>query len=194
MGTRRAFHAPGELLLFVIVAVVCGYSAAARADDTGSAHPFQLGIGAYFTTDSQAQKYIHTVYRVEVEYDVTRRSVVPVSVYGGYGWGSNSPVNGVSLGYNMFWLGVQARTDSQVYAGLGVGGYGQTGSIAISGLSSASNTTGGVGGTIFVGADLTAHPHQFVTSGLGIRLGYNFLPRFEGLNSNGADFLITYRI
>jgi len=173
-------------LLIAVAVVVC--PATARAGG-GLGHPIQIGIGAYFPTASNSQQLIHTVYDVDASYDFTHGSF-PVSVYGGYGWGSHSPISGATLSYSSYWLGVEGRTADQLYAGLGVGYYGQSGTVSVTGLGSASGSTGGVGGTAFVGYDLGPRG----SSGVGIRAGYNFLPTFAGANTDGWGVTLTYRI
>jgi hypothetical protein len=182
-------------LVTALVIAIATYPATARTDGAQSGdHPFQIGVGAYFPTDHDAQQLVHTVYKIEAVYDLGHGSTVPLSVYGGYGWGSHAVVQGVNVGYSNYWLGVQGRTASPVYGGLGLGYYGQAGTLNVSGFGSASATQGGVGGTVFLGADFGAKSHQTQKPGLGIRLGYNVLPNFEGLNTDGYDFTIRYRI
>ena len=151
-------------------------------------HPFQLAIGGDFPTSQNAQQLVHTVYKLEAIYDLGPRN--SVSLYSGYGWGSHSPVSGANVNFSTYWLGVQARTPDQIYGGLGAGYYGQSGTIRISGLGSANANHGGVGGTAFVGYDFSSQPFA---SGFGLRAGYDFLPNFKGLNTDGWNITLTHR-
>jgi hypothetical protein len=176
-----------------VVAALTACPVMARADNTlTSPHPFTIELGTYFPTNGNTQQLIRTVYAAQVNYDLgkTQGSAAPISVYGEYGWGSHAPVSGVNVSYQQWSVGVQARTRSQAYAGLGLGYYGQSGTVSVSGIGSGSAGQGGVGGSVFVGTDFSAPGKP----GPGLRVGYNFLPNFQGLNTNSYSAAATYRL
>ena len=182
-------------LMAAAIAIIA-FPAITRADDTqlNSAklgrHPAQLSFGGYFPTSSNAQQFVHTAYTVETSYDLGNGSV---SLYSGYAWGAHSPVSGVGVNYHDWRIGLQARTVTPTYAGVGVGYYDQSATVSSSGGAARVNH-GGVGGTVFIGREFGQRPHQAQkSSGLGVRLGYSFLPNFQGINTDGAEVRLTYR-
>lgn len=183
------------LFVAAVIALIAA-PAMTRADSAQSGqHPFQLSVGAYSPINHDTQQFIHTVYKIKGIYDFDQRigTAAPVSMYGEYGWGSHSPASGANVNYQQWALGVEARTPSQTYGGVGVGYYGQSGTLSVSGQAAQAHHVG-VGGAVFIGTDFSA-PHQGrVSPGLGVRLGYSFLPNFQGLNTNAWDFGMTYRL
>jgi hypothetical protein len=83
--------------LIAAIAALVACPPMARADDTQvSRHPFAIEFGTYFPTNGNAQQFIHTVYALQVNYDLEKATAAaaPLSVYGQYGWGSHAPVSG----------------------------------------------------------------------------------------------------
>jgi hypothetical protein len=184
-------HRAACLIAALAALVACPVMAHADTSQT-SRHPFALEFGPYFPTNGNTQQFIHTVYAMQVNYDLDEgnASAAPLSVYGEYGWGSHAPVSGVNVNYQLWSVGVDARTRSQAYAGLGLGYYGQSGTVNVSGLGSGHASQGGIGGSVFVGTDFSAAGGP----GPGLRVGYNLLPNFQGLNTNSWSAGVTYRL
>jgi hypothetical protein len=179
--------------LIAAIAALVACPVMARADEAQTnRYPFSLEFGTYFPTNGNTQLFIHTVYAMQVNYDLgqAKGAAAPLSVYGQYGWGSHAPVSGVNVNYQLWSVGVDARTRSQTYAGLGLGYYGQSGTVNVSGFGSGSASQGGIGGSIFVGTDFAKRG----APGPGLRVGYNLLPNFQGLNTNSWSAGVTYRL
>jgi len=177
--------------LAAIAALVASPLMARAATTPVTPHPITVEFGFNWTTNSTTQVLVKTVYDFQIDYDLTGGTgKAPVSVYGGYGWANHAPIAGAKVTYNLWSLGVQTRTKHPVYAGMGFGYYGQSGTVSVAGVGSASTGQGGVGAQGFVGVDLFK-PGR---AGPGVKLGYNVLPSFQGLNTDSWFAALTYRI
>lgn len=180
---QRLLGRTGAVLFFAIFATLSSTAAARAAQN---AHPFQLVLGAFFPSSSDAQDFAHSEFLIDGIYDLNHPTSAHnpfISGYIGYAGGSNG-----SASQGNFWVGAQVRTPGPFYVGGGTGYYNSWGTVNLGGGTTVTSSAGGIGGVLFLGGDFGKSG-----SGLGLRAGYDFLPSWSGVNPSGWEAALTYR-